>query len=114
MDKVAAFCVFTPFGAVKNKNCHFFGWYLRLTEQSDGSFSPDKVAPLLPKPVYIICKCNQMVQLHVSRCRSGKQPSCKMGLLRIISPSTAPIEGLKVGTRVTMVVREMTEPRGQN
>lgn len=43
-----------------------------------------------PKLVYIICKCNQAVWLQV-----WKQPSCKMGLLRIISPSTALLRASK-------------------
>lgn len=56
---------------------------------SQGFSSSDKVALLLPKLLYIICKCNHTAWPHVSLCRSGKQPSCKMGLLHIISPSAA-------------------------
>lgn len=89
MDKVAVFlCIYT-IQSHENRKLPLLWWRLRFTEQSGRIFASVKVAALLPKPVYIICKCNQTVWLHVSRCSPGKQPTCKMGLLRIISPSAA-------------------------
>lgn len=88
MDKVAVF-VYLHNSELGKAGTAVFLMVSEALSSLTGLSLQTKLLLFSPKLVYIICKCNQTMWLRISRCRSGKQPSWKIGLLRIISPSTA-------------------------